>query len=152
MSLIPFLIQDLYPTSSHRFGTGYYPRNLWNNFEGLEKKSHIGKDGFEVILDVEHFLPNEITVKTEDHSILVHAKHEEKKDDHGYISREFIRRYELPSGFKPEDTTSSLSSDGVLTIKCPRPPAIEGSNIRHIQIQQTGPAKQSIKANDEKKE
>lgn len=77
MSLIPFLLQDLRPTTRHRFGTGYYPQHLWDNFEGLEMKSHIGKDGFEVNLDVAHFLPNEITVKTENHSIVVHAKHEE---------------------------------------------------------------------------
>ena len=117
----------------------------------MEKKSHIGKDGFQVCLDVQHFQPNEISVKTENNSIVVNAKHEEKKDDHGYISREFTRRYELPKGFKVEDVTSSLSSDGVLTVKCPHAPALEGSNVRQIQIQQTGPAKQSIKANEEKK-
>lgn len=151
MSIIPLLFQELHPRSSHRFGAGYYPRNLWSNFEGLESKSHIGKDGFEVSLDVEHFLPNEITVKTEDNSIVVHAKHDEKQDDHGHISREFTRRYSLPSGFKAEDVTSTLSSDGVLTIKCPHPPAIEGPNVRHIQIHHTGPAKQSIKNKEEGK-
>lgn len=149
MSLIPFLYEDLYPTSHHRFGTGYYPRGLWKNCEGLESKSYIGKDGFEVSLDVGHFLPNEITVKTDHQSIVIHAKHEEKQDDHGHISRQFTRRYDLPGGFKPEDVTSALSSDGVLTIKCPKP---QGSNVRHVQIQQTGPVKQSIKANEEKKE
>nr|QER78229.1 small heat shock protein Hsp17.4 [Sitodiplosis mosellana] len=149
MSLIPFLLEDLYPTSHHRFGTGYYPRHLWKNYEGIEKKSHIGKDGFEASLDVGHFQPNEITVKTDHHSIVIHAKHEEKQDEHGYISREFTRRYDLPEGFKPEDLISTLSSDGVLSIKCPKH---QGSNVRHVQIQQTGPVKQSIKSNEEKKE
>lgn len=146
MSLIPFLYEDLCrPSSHHRFGTGYYPRNLWKNYEGLEKD---GKDGFEVSIDVGHFLPNEITVKTDHQSIVIHAKHEEKQDDHGYISREFTRRYDLPGGFKPEDVTSTLSSDGVLSIKCPKP---QESNVRLVQIQQTGPVKQSIKDNEEKK-
>lgn len=149
MSLIPLLFEDLCPSSHHRFGSGYYPRNFWKNYEGLEKKSHIGKDGFEVSLDVGHFQPNEITVKTDHHSIVIHAKHEEKQDDHGYISREFTRRYDLPGGFDPADVTSTLSSDGVLSIKCPKP---QGSNVRHVQIQQTGPVKQSIKNNEEKKE
>lgn len=148
MSVIPLILEDLHPVSHHRFGHGYYPRNLWSNYEGLEKKSHIGKDGFEVSLDVGHFLPNEISVKTDHHSILINARHEEKQDDHGYISREFTRRYELPGGFRPEDVTSSLSSDGVLQIKCPKP---QGANVRHIQIQQTGPIKQSIKNSEVKK-
>lgn len=173
MSLLPYVLDDFYPSSYHRFGSGFYPSVSWvspiersllhslsntgnylrsqlANFDGLEKQSHIGKDGFQVCLDVQHFQPNEIKVKTEDDSIVVHAKHEEKRDDHGYISREFTRRYDLPKGFKVEEVTSSLSSDGVLSIKCPTAPAIEGSNVRHVQIQQTGPAKQSIKSNEEK--
>lgn len=172
MSLLPYIIDDFHPASYHRFGSGYHPSDSWispversllrslsnsgnylrsqlSNLDGLEKKSHIGKDGFQVCLDVEHFKPNEISVKTENNSIVVNAKHEEKKDDHGYISREFTRRYELPKGFKVEEVTSSLSSDGILSIKCPNAPAIEGSNVRQVQIQQTGPAKLSVKNNEE---
>ncbi|XP_031626970.1 heat shock protein 23-like [Contarinia nasturtii] len=176
MSLLPYILDDFYPSSYHRFGSGFfqptelrispferslirslnntdnYLRSQLSHFDELEKQLHIGKDGFQVCLDVQHFLPNEISVKTENNSIVVHAKHEEKKDDHGYISREFTRRYDLPNGFKPEDVTSSLSSDGVLSLKCPQSPAVEGSNVRQVQIQQTGPAKKCIKSNDEKKD
>ncbi|XP_055308285.1 heat shock protein 23-like [Sitodiplosis mosellana] len=175
MSLLPYIIGEYYQPSSYRQLGSVYPSNLWvspversllrslsntgnylrsqlSHFDELEAKTHIGKDGFQVCLDVQHFQPNEISVKTENNSIVVNAKHEEKKDDHGYISREFTRRYELPKGFNIEDVTSSLSSDGVLSIKCPNPPAIEGSNVRQIEIQQTGPAKQSIKSNEEKKD
>jgi HSP20 family molecular chaperone IbpA len=173
MSLLPYVLGDFCPSSYHHFGSGFHPLNTWfspvehslrrslsntgnylrsqlSHFDELEKKSHIGKDGFQVCLDVAHFQPNEISVKMEDNSIVVHAKHEEKRDDHGYISREFTRRYDLPQGFKPEEVTSSLSSDGVLSLQCPHIPAIEGSNVRQVQIKQTGPAKQSIKSNDEK--
>lgn len=168
MSLLPYILDDFYP-AQHHFGAGFYPdiwvspfersflRSLSNSgnysrpqFDEIEKMSHIGKDGFQVCLDVQHFQPNEISVKTENNSIIVNAKHEEKKDDHGYISREFTRRYGLPMGFKVEDVTSSLSSDGVLSVKCPNPPAIEGTNQRQVEIQQTGPAKTSIKSNEEK--
>ncbi|XP_031627013.1 heat shock protein 23-like [Contarinia nasturtii] len=176
MSLLPYILDEFYPSSYHHFGSGYHqPSELWvcpvrrsalrsindtgnylrsqlSHLDKLEKQSHIGKEGFQVFLDVQHFLPNEISVKTENNSIVVHAKHEEKQDDHGYISREFTRRYDLPKGFKPEDVTSSLSSDGVLSLKCPQTPAVEGSNVRQVQIQQTGPAKQCIKSNEEKKE
>lgn len=42
------------------------------------------------------------------------------QDDHGFISREFLRKYRVPAGVDPANITSSLSSDGVLTITAPR--------------------------------
>lgn len=168
MSLLPYIIDDFYPTSYNNFGSRYYPSNFFivpaerplmrslsglksqlSHLDDLEKKSHVGKEGFQICLDVQHFQPNEISVKTENNSIVVHGKHEEKQDDHGYISREFTRRYELPKGFKVDDVTSSLSSDGILTLKCPHAPALEGSNVRQIQIQQTGPARLNVNGNEQ---
>jgi len=74
----------------------------------------------QVILDVQQFSPDEITVKTIDNQIIVEAKHEEKQDEHGYISRHFVRRYVLPSSHDLANVTSTLSSDGVLTITAPK--------------------------------
>lgn len=90
-----------------------------------------------MLTDVQHFAPNEITVKTVDRDVIVIAKHAERLDEHGSISREFTRRYELPEGFDPKDVHSSISSDGVLIIKAP-PVGKPGENVRHIQIQHTG--------------
>ena len=103
------------------------------------------KDKFQVNLDVQHFAPEEISVKTADGFIVVEGKHEEKKDDHGYISRQFVRRYALPEGAEPEAVESRLSSDGVLTITAPRkvPEAIKGE--RKVPISQTGPVRKEIK-------
>lgn len=42
------------------------------------------------------------------------------QDDHGFVSREFLRKYKLPAGVTIADVTSSLSIDGVLTITVPR--------------------------------
>lgn len=42
------------------------------------------------------------------------------QDEHGYVSREFFRKYKLPAGVDSGAFTSSLSSDGVLSISCPR--------------------------------
>lgn len=117
----------------------------------VEKQPTVGKDGFQVSMDVQHFQPNEITVKTENNQVVVNAKHEEKRDDHGYISREFTRRYVLPEGFKSEDVTSTLSSDGVLTVKAPRRDPTKGDNVRQIQIQQTGPARLNVATNKDEK-
>jgi crystallin, alpha B len=53
----------------------------------------------QIILDVAQFEPAEITVKTTDKFIVVEGKHEEKQDEHGYVSRQFIRRYCIPGKF-----------------------------------------------------
>lgn len=171
MSLLPFFTEYNCPAIRNRFELELYPEDLFqplpvecaltqilNGFPELEHsrpakpKSHVDKDGFHVTMDVRHYDPKEISVKTVDNSIVVEAKHEEKKDEHGYISRQCTRRYELPKGFKAEDVVSSLSSDGILTIKAARPKAIEG-NTRNVEIQQIGPARTSdVTKNAETKE
>lgn len=173
MSLL--VIEDILPSrrQHQHFGLGAYPSellmspaerslirtlaNLENHyirpesckFDGLEKKSQIGKDGWQVCLDVHHFAPNEISVKTAENFIIVEAKHEEREDEHGYISRQFCRRYQLPEGFKADEVVSTISSDGILTVRAPPiAPAVEGPKVRHVQIQQTGPARLSVNKNE----
>jgi len=110
--------------------------------------SKIGKDGFQVCMDVSHFKPSELVVKVQDNSVLVEGTHEEREDDHGFITRHFIRRYALPEGYEADKVASTLSSDGVLTITVPKPPAIEDkANERIVQIQQVGPAHLNVKEN-----
>lgn len=102
----------------------------------------LDKDKFQVNLDVQHFAPEEITVRaTGEDTIEIEGKHEEKKDKHGYISRHFVRKYKLPKGTDIQKVQSNLSSDGVLTITAPRADAGQLEH-RTIPIQQTGaPAK-----------
>ncbi|KAG8433661.1 hypothetical protein GDO86_012129 [Hymenochirus boettgeri] len=79
----------------------------------------LDKDQFSVLLDVKHFSPEEMNVKVVGDSVEVHAKHEERQDEHGYISREFHRRYKIPSSVNPAALTSALSADGLLSIHAP---------------------------------
>lgn len=97
------------------------------------------KDGFQVCLDVQQFTPSEINVKVMDNFIVVEGKHEERADDLGLISRQFTRRYALPKGYNMNDVVSTLSSDGVLTIKAP--PVNKEPEIKEkvVPIQITGP-------------
>lgn len=81
--------------------------------------SHIGKDGFQVFLDVEHFAPAEITVKTIENTIVIEGKHEEREDEHGDIYRHFIRRYQLSKECDVTQVLATLTSDGILSIKAP---------------------------------
>lgn len=102
------------------------------------------KERFQVILDVQQFSPNEITVKTSNNSIIVEGKHEEKQDEHGYISRHFVRRYLLPSDHDVSDIVSSLSSDGILTVTAPKKLQKPINTERVVPITQTGPAKATV--------
>ncbi|CAG9109255.1 hypothetical protein JYU34_019886 [Plutella xylostella] len=107
------------------------------------------KDQFQVNLDVQHFSPEEISVKTADGFIVIEGKHEEKKDQHGFVSRQFTRRYSLPEGCDPDAVESKLSSDGVLTVVAPRKPqAVQGE--RSVPIAHTGPVRKEVNANGDK--
>ncbi|PWA22756.1 hypothetical protein CCH79_00001891, partial [Gambusia affinis] len=94
----------------------------WFNWpENGHSEMRMEKDRFVIYLDVKHFSPDELSVSVGDGFITVHAKHEDRQDDHSFVSREFLRKYRLPSGVLAADITSNLSSDGVLTITAPRP-------------------------------
>ncbi|XP_063981207.1 protein lethal(2)essential for life-like [Diachasmimorpha longicaudata] len=97
------------------------------------------KDRFAVSLDVQQFKPDEVNVKVVDKYIVVEGKHEDKKDDHGMISRHFVRKYLVPEQCDPEKASSTLSSDGVLSITVPRKPeSIEQKKEKPIHIEHTG--------------
>ncbi|XP_053676613.1 protein lethal(2)essential for life-like [Anopheles nili] len=120
---------------------GSFRRPAWSDLgaprfaSGL---SNTGIDRLQINVDVQQFTPHEITVKTVNNSIVVEGKHEERQDEHGFISRHFVRRYVLPDDHDPKDVVSSLSSDGVLTITAPKKalqPAPEVVYERTVPIQ-----------------
>lgn len=116
-------------------------------------KAPVNKDYWEECIDVQHFKPEEISVKVEKNSVVVQAKHEEKQDEHGFVSRQFCRRYNLPANCKSENVVSSLSSDGVLSIKCPTPAVESAPEERQIPITQTGqPSASKTESSEEKKD
>ncbi|XP_004630507.1 heat shock protein beta-1 [Octodon degus] len=84
-------------------------------------------DRWRVSLDVNHFAPEELTVKTKDGVVEITGKHEERQDEHGYISRCFTRKYTLPPGVDPTLVSSSLSPEGTLTVEAPIPKAVTQS-------------------------
>lgn len=185
MSLLPYLIDDLYPRyqvqgpcriQHQHFGlvltpddflTAAKPRpsreyyrpwcHLAADTRDVGSSIKTDADNYQISLDVQQFAPDEISVKTVDGYIVVDGKHEEKKDEHGYISRQFTRRYALPEGTIPESVESKLSFDGVLTISAPWkvPKALKGE--RNVPIAQTGHVRkenfnQSADKSDKKEE
>lgn len=79
----------------------------------------VDKNTFSVHLDVKHFSPEELNVKVVNDFVEVHAKHEEVQDEHGFVSREFHRRYKIPEGVDVAALTSSLSPERVLSVSAP---------------------------------
>ena len=91
---------------------------------------------FEVSVDCSHFTPEEIEVKTVDRDVIIHGKHEEKMDKHGWVSREFTRKYTLPEECESEGVKCGLTSKGVLTISAPKRPVQPlNDNERVVPIQ-----------------
>ncbi|KAJ8347537.1 hypothetical protein SKAU_G00261260 [Synaphobranchus kaupii] len=101
----------------------YYPRLALPRLPSWVDSGHsemrMEKDRYTINLDVKHFSPEELTVKINGEFIEIHAKHEDRQDSQGYVSREFLRKYKVPAGVDPGTVTSSLSSDSMLTVTAP---------------------------------
>ncbi|KAL7294844.1 hypothetical protein TKK_0011771 [Trichogramma kaykai] len=96
------------------------------------------KDRFQVVLDVKQFKPEEINVKIVGKFVVVEGKHDETQDEHGWISRQFTRKYLIPEQCDVDQVSSSLSSDGVLSITAPRKDQHKNKDEKPVKIQFTG--------------
>ncbi|CAM4552245.1 hypothetical protein PO909_003300 [Leuciscus waleckii] len=108
---------DIFPTFMF-----YYRPYFWrfpNWWDGDISEVRMDRDRFVVILDVRHFSPDELTVKVNDDYIEVHAKRDEEGQDE-HVAEVFYRKFKIPSGVDPGSITSSLSSDGFLTVSTSR--------------------------------
>ncbi|KAH7703621.1 Protein HSP-17 a [Aphelenchoides avenae] len=107
---------------SHHFG------------EGVGPAQSDSAEEVHVQIDVSHFRPEDLKVNVVDDWIVIEGRHEQKADKYGQIERNFVRKVKLPSGVKPEDVTSDLSVDGILTVQAEKPRPQEDSRVRHIPI------------------
>lgn len=107
-----------------------------NRAFGLTQQWKPTSDDFQVALNVKSFSPEEISVKVKGREVIVEGKHEERKDDHGFVSRQFTRRYVLPEPYDPDTIATYLDAEGKMTIKALKPkPAVEENQERIIQIE-----------------
>jgi len=92
----------------------------------LDNKKHESENNFRVQLDVSQFTPEEINVRVVGRDLVIDGKHEEREDDHGFISRSFTRRYALPEDVDVMKVEGQLSKDGkLLKLEAPKKEAIE---------------------------
>lgn len=102
-------------------------------------------DDFKVAFDVKSFNPEEISVKVKGREILVDGKHDERADEHGFVSRHFTRRYIVPDEYDIETVATYLDSDGKMTITASKPkPVIDTSNERVIPIERVASVQEEI--------
>ncbi|XP_035907789.1 protein lethal(2)essential for life-like isoform X1 [Anopheles stephensi] len=107
------------PLAPVRWSSLYRP---WRYFSlrDVGAKVDTDRERFQIELDVHQFLPHEVTVRRTDKYVTIEGKHEEKRDEQGYVARQFSRRYLVPIGYDANLIVSSLSSDGILTVTAPR--------------------------------
>ena len=114
----------------------WWPKNAGSSIK-------VDKDKWQINVDVQHFSPDEITVKISNGFIVVEGQHEEKEDEHGFISRKFVRRFKLPEGSNPDTVESRLSSDGILSVVAPKKAEV-AQGERAVPITQTGPVRKDV--------
>ncbi|XP_062308094.1 heat shock protein beta-1 [Osmerus eperlanus] len=89
-----------------------------------------------VSLDVGHFAPEELTLRTREGFLEVGGQHEDREqNEHGFISRCFTKEItSFPSGVDSSQIQSTLSGDGVLCVEASLPVApLPGDLIIPIQ-------------------
>ncbi|GBM39759.1 hypothetical protein AVEN_107175-1 [Araneus ventricosus] len=72
---------------------------------------------FRVLMDVSNFSAKEVDVKVIEKYLVIHAKHGILADDHGTISREFTRKFEIPEDVDIETFRALIDCYGVLTVE-----------------------------------
>ncbi|XP_015704206.1 heat shock protein beta-3 [Coturnix japonica] len=75
------------------------------------------KKGFQVLLDVVQFRPEDIIIQTFEGWLLIKAQHGPRMDEHGFISRSFTRQYKLPDGVENKDLSALFCHDGILVVE-----------------------------------
>lgn len=88
--------------------------------EDPEHKSRV----FRMSFDVNNYDPKEIQVRVEDRCLVVEAKHLDSKDGSKY-TKEFCRKIQLPVDVEASKLTSTLSTDGILSVQAPVPPTYQ---------------------------
>lgn len=89
----------------------------------------------EIKLDVSMYSPEELNVTIAEDRLIIKGKHEQKEDNHGFITREFTREFVIPENIDADGITSTLSEEGMLVIQG-RAKGVEEAKERVVTIEQ----------------
>jgi len=82
---------------------------------------------FSMSFDVKEYDAENISVTVEEQTMIIKATRRDERD--GAVSvKEFSRKVNIPPDVDPEKLTSTLSSDGILTVEAPVPPVYPASS------------------------
>ncbi|CAG9796131.1 unnamed protein product [Diatraea saccharalis] len=93
--------------------------NWIQQMRGVRPSIKIGKERFQLTIDVRQFAKEEIRVKARPEYVIIEGK-QEKKMKNGYVMRHFVRKFKLPHGCDPCKMKTNLSPNGLLTVTAPR--------------------------------
>lgn len=156
-------LRDIFPLkeilNSNIIGEDITPLDLWQNLMydwkqndpcskySKQEESNTGYKNpkehdsvpeiFKIEINVKEFIPEEINVRVVDDSVIVEAKHDEKPDESGFVSRQLIRRFPIPGGYNVDLVTSSLTAQGILKVEVPKK-YLGGSSVRRIPVIRIG--------------
>ncbi|CAG2251625.1 CRYAB [Mytilus edulis] len=107
----------------------------------------------EIKLDVSMYKPEELNVTIAEDRLIIKGKHEQKEDNHGFITREFTREFVIPENIDIDGITSTLSEEGMLMIQG-RAKGVEETKERVINIErkQIEQENKEVNTEQEKKE
>lgn len=111
-------------------------RSLFVDLDPTQRDQGQGRM-FRMSFDVHQYNPGDISVRSEDRCLVVEAKHSDNRNGNK-VAREFCRRIQLPPAVDPEKLSSTMSSDGILTVQAPVPPpyqaALTGSTASGLEV------------------
>ncbi|XP_076061879.1 uncharacterized protein LOC143037480 isoform X1 [Oratosquilla oratoria] len=89
-----------------------------------------------ITIDVKDFKDGELSVKVVDNDMVVEG-HVERKEGGSSSTRNFCQKFPLPETVDLEAITSTISSDGILTIKAPKNKHLQTSNSDYSSLNNT---------------
>jgi HSP20 family molecular chaperone IbpA len=78
------------------------------------------EDTYRIVVDVKQFEPEEIRIEATEIDVRIAGMHKEKQDEHGILSREFCRIYDLPKNVNADQLSCELLPGGILEISGPK--------------------------------
>jgi HSP20 family molecular chaperone IbpA len=92
-------------------------------------------DALEITFDMSQYRPDELRVSVAGGMLSVEGRHEEGEEGGKQVVRQFLRRFTMPKGSRPEDVASNISSDGVLVVTVKKPAVHEVQITKQQQEQ-----------------
>jgi HSP20 family molecular chaperone IbpA len=126
---------------------GTQDQNLLEQTHTPANVTKLKSEKIQMYIDVHHFGPHDITVKTIGNTVVIEGRHKKRFDEFGIIGWHFVPNQLLPEANLKSDIQSTLSSDGVLTVTILAPAKIENKDEEYqtvLIIHRIGPLHLSL--------